>query len=319
MIYFFLGPDQFSKEQAIQQVQAKHGRSLERHPSGEVPRLDQLFGGDLFAAPAIHVLQDAFGAIIDIEALLEQGKQDNNILIWLEEKLDKRKKEVKTLLADARLDIKEFETPTGAALDTWIDAQAKKLGLSLSTSHRNLVRDRIVGPPVTGFGQEINYSLWDIYHELEKLSLWSGGEPLTDEAITSLIPESFDTPAWDIVNAIADKRTHDAFQYLQRFLNTDDGTDQKAKTIQLAALLSDQFRSIALVQAARREQIPDATILADIGWKSGRLFIMKKIAAKFDEVKILNVLQKLAHFDIEVKSTQTPAVTLLELIIAQAL
>ena len=300
-------------------MQAKHVRELVRHPSGEVPRLDQLFGSDLFATPSIHVVRDCFASITDLEALLEQGKSDNHVLVWLEEKLDKRKKEVKTLLADERLNIREFEVPAGSALDSWIDAQAKKLGLILSSPHRNIIRDRIVGPPSTGFGQEIHYSLWDIHHELEKLSLWSGGEPLTEEAITSLIPESFDTPAWDIINAIADKRTTDVFVHLQRFLDTSDGTDQKAKTIQLAALLSDQFRSIALVQAANREGIPDNKILEDIGWKSGRLFIMKKIAAKFDQVKVLSVLQKLAHFDIEVKSTQTPAVTLLELIIAQAL
>jgi DNA polymerase III delta subunit len=319
MIYLFLGSDDFSRERAIHVIAKQHQRDLVRHGSGELPSHAVLFGADLFAKPSLHVIQNCFSDAGAIEHVLEQGAKSDAHLIWIEEKLDKRKKEVKSLLSDKRIVVKEFVMPQGRELDDWISEQAKNVGLSLSKDLQNEVRDRIVGVSQGGFGQEISYSLWDIYNALEKLSLWSGGEPLTQEAIDALVPEQFDTPVWDIVNAIADKRTTDAFLHLQKFLQSNDSTDQKAKTIQLAALLSDQFRSIALVQAAGRESIPEAQIVADTGWKSGRLFILKKISAKFDPHKVLSTLQKFASFDVEVKSSQAPATTLLELIIAQAI
>jgi len=84
-------------------------------------------------------------------------------------------------------------------------------------------------------------------------------------------------------------------------------------------VLSEQFRSILLVLAAQAERVPDQKLLADTGWKSGRLFVVRKNAARFSPRSIMELLQKLSFLDTELKSTSTPPRVLLDLILAPLL
>jgi len=53
------------------------------------------------------------------------------------------------------------------------------------------------------------------------------------------------------------------------------------------------------------------------GWKSGRVYIMKKIASRFSSAKILETMKKLEALDEELKTSQTPPRVLLDMIVAQ--
>ena len=62
---------------------------------------------------------------------------------------------------------------------------------------------------------------------------------------------------------------------------------------------------------------PAYLYLTTTGWKSGRLFVMKKAALRFAPKKIMETLQKLSSLDEELKTSQTPPKVLLDLIISQ--
>jgi DNA polymerase III delta subunit len=93
--------------------------------------------------------------------------------------------------------------------------------------------------------------------------------------------------------------------------------DEKAKIIQLNSMLADQFRNILLVQDFVARRTPDTMILEQTTWKSGRLFIMKKLAAKFQPQQLISILDKLERLDVELKTTTMPGATILQLILAQ--
>jgi DNA polymerase III delta subunit len=95
------------------------------------------------------------------------------------------------------------------------------------------------------------------------------------------------------------------------------GADEKTAIIQLNALLSEQFRSIAVAQNFLEEGTSDEQALAQTSWKPGRLFIMKKTAGRFAQKKVLDFLKKLEHLDEELKTSSTPPRVLLDLIVAQ--
>ena len=58
-------------------------------------------------------------------------------------------------------------------------------------------------------------------------------------------------------------------------------------------------------------------MLEILGWKSGRLFIMSKVAARFSATSVLGLLAKLKALDEELKTGSVPPRVLLDLIITQ--
>jgi len=72
-----------------------------------------------------------------------------------------------------------------------------------------------------------------------------------------------------------------------------------------------------LVQDFLARRVPDQEILKQTAWKSGRLFVMKKLAGKFKPGQLISILDKLERLDIETKTTTTPGQTILQLILAQ--
>ncbi len=317
MIYLLLGNDDYTKHQFISSLAKRAGNDLLWYDAATMPAISELIAGDLFSKPAITVLSEALSKL-DLENFLDLGSRSANVIILVEPKLDKRKKETKELLKDARLTVQEFSLPEGRELEQWIDAEAAVLGITLDDKLKQQFLHRIIGEVSTNtFGSEPTYSLWQLHNELAKLASWSREGEVTAEAIEALVTENQDIQVWDIINAIADKQHKQIFELLNKFFTMSDGTDEKTKVIQLNALLAEQLRSIALVQAAQAAGVPDADVLTRSGWKSGRLFMVKKTAGKFSPRIVLSSLSKLASLDLELKSTSTPPQVLLNLIIAQ--
>jgi len=154
-------------------------------------------------------------------------------------------------------------------------------------------------------------------NELQKLIAYADGKPIDRGMVDVLVRKNTDVETWDIINALGDRNMKQAFLALEQFYANDTAGDDKAKTIQLNALLADQFRSILLAQDFVSQRAPDAVVLEKTGWKSGRLFVMKKLAGKFKPGQLLGALDKLERLDIELKSTTTPGQVILQLIAAQ--
>ena len=121
----------------------------------------------------------------------------------------------------------------------------------------------------------------------------------------------------EIANAIADNHRQEAMALVSRFLKQTAGADQKARTIQLCALLAEQFRNLAALQDFLARRVPETKILEATGWKPGRLFVLKKIVVRFPPDKIWQTLNKLEALDEELKTSSTPPRVLLDLILSQ--
>jgi DNA polymerase III delta subunit len=102
---------------------------------------------------------------------------------------------------------------------------------------------------------------------------------------------------------------------LEDYFATEVG-DDKANAIKVTALLADQFRSLLIVTDATARHLPDAAILEMTGWKSGRLFVMKKLSRNFATQQLKQALAKLENLDRELKTSTMPPHVVLDLIIA---
>jgi DNA polymerase III delta subunit len=121
----------------------------------------------------------------------------------------------------------------------------------------------------------------------------------------------------DIANAIAENNKQSALRLIGKFLNQQNQSEEKAAIIHLNALLAEQFRNIYMIQDFLSRKISEKDILEKTAWKTGRLFVIKKIASKFSPKKVMEFLNKLQFLDEELKTSSTPPKVLLDLIVSQ--
>ena len=125
--------------------------------------------------------------------------------------------------------------------------------------------------------------------------------------------------ALEIANALADGKKQLALDLMGKFLQGQNIGDEKSSIIQLNALLAEQFRNVCIIQNFLERGVKEEEILEKTGWKPGRLFIVKKIAKKFNFKKVVDFLAKLEALDTELKTSATPPKVLLDLVVAQLL
>ncbi len=324
MLTLLIGPDDFTKKEYVFQLAKKQQADLEffRNPAA-LPSLEELTQQNLFSKPKVFVLEGLVEKFASPDITVKLAKSKNEI-IFIEEKLDKRKANLKNLLADKNIAAKEFVLPHGKELDKWIGERAKFFGAKISLKAidalaKKLGRDEFKETRFGGKVAEVKeaFNLWQADSEIKKLADFSRGEEIREDAVEKLSFENFEVDALSIVNAIADGNKLESLNLLHGFLDTESGTDEKGSIIMLNALLAEQFRNVAMVQDFLQDRTPDAEILEKTSWKPGRLFIIKKVAGRFAQKKVMDFLGKLEHLDEELKTSSTPPKVLLDMIVAQ--
>jgi DNA polymerase III delta subunit len=326
MLTLLLGPDDFSKKEYITILAAKEKAQTQFFFDSEsLGSLQVLTDQDLFSKPKVFVLSGIFSKL-DFEQNLERLIKTPNKIFIVEEKLDKRSKFNKGLLSNKNVTSKEFQLPHGKELDKWILARISSLGGKISASAADLLAKKLGRDEAqeTKFGGKVVevkeiFNLFQVNSEIEKLIQLSGGKEIMEEDVENMVSENIEVDALDIANAIGDGDKNKAINLVQNFLKAQTGSEEKTGVIQLNALLAEQFRNVAIVQDFQNRSTSDSEILEKTSWKSGRLFVMKKIAAKFNQKKVLDFLNKLSALDEELKSSSTPPKVLLDLILAQLL
>ncbi len=323
MLSIYLGPDDFTKRQELAELAKKGSLEVQtfRGPQ-ELPNAQVFLEQNLFSKPKLFILEDVQPAVLD--SALGKIAQSPNHVVLCAPSVDKRVKVNKEILDNKAVTVKEFLLPHGKELDQWLIARARKAGATLSPKAadalaRALGRDSC---KETKFGGKVvsveeAFTLWQAESELQKLLAYADGGEITPDAVQALVETGVQADALEITNAIADSDKLKTIQLIQRFLKDNTSADEKGGIIQLNALLSEQFRNVAMIQDFVQRRVPEEEILAKTGWKSGRVFVMKKIAGRFPAARVIDALNKLEHLDEELKTSQTPPRVLLDLILVQ--
>ena len=322
MLYIFLGADDYTKKQEIKTLVKNKGADMVVYEKIEdLPQTQKLLETDLFSKPKVFVFESFMP---DIHRVLEKLIQSQNYIIISITALDKRKTENKSLLSNQLIIAQQFILPHGQALNKWIVNRVGELGGKIANPAveelaKRLGRDNFKETKFGGKVVEILevYSLWQADNEIKKLLSFAGGRQVEKIDVESLVNENWEIDAFEITNAIGEGRKLDVFNLMQKFILAEGVGEEKGAVIHLNALLSDQLRSLAMVQSFGQSKISDEEVLEKTGWKSGRLFIMKKLANKVQNKKIMETLPKLEALDEELKTTSTPPRVLLDMIVAQ--
>jgi DNA polymerase-3 subunit delta len=308
MIYLLLGKDSYTKKSFVQGLQASQPGVVKVElyaPESEQEIITQAAGQSLFSSKKILVIHGALQKL-DSVMLMENLKSSSDTIIFIEESLDKRKKETKALLANKHITVKEFGIPVGTDFQKWLIARAKELGLELQPQVVRHLAERLGDDG----RQDIDYDLWQAESELQKLADYASSESnkqITPTDIDLLVAESFDADVFRVTNAIADHKAAEAIHLLNDFIERVPGSDEKGKIINLAAILAEQFRGLYAFHSMLSRGAGDAEITQATGFTPGRVFVYKKLSRSFAPQKLLEALRKLEALDSELKSTSGPA------------
>ncbi len=130
---------------------------------------------------------------------------DSTIVILWESmepgKLEKNKL-FKAFKNEAKVHTYPFPVLIGSELSKWVTTRAQELGASF---------DRAA---LTSLVERVGSDLWQMNNEVLKLVAYAGGEIITREMVDSMVRASFEDQIFQLVDAVAQKKTTEAIRLL---------------------------------------------------------------------------------------------------------
>jgi DNA polymerase III delta subunit len=319
MLYLLHGSDDYSRSQYIHQLVSRTGLPRVDYSTENAPRsVDDLQVQDLFSGGQVIVLEGVAAKLLALDVIESLAKSANHI-VFVETDLDRRTKVAKDLLADKRVQSQEFAVPGPEQLPKWVSERARELGAKIDDAATRFLLQRLgYIDPVGGLTMALREpSLLRLSQELSKLATYAADKSITVEMVRELVTDDRQVLTLSIADSLGRKNRKELYELLEGYYSDSGSEDETSRTLALVGLLADQFRSQLLVKDAVERRVPENQILSQTGWKSGRLFVVKRLAGNFTNQQLRDALSKLESLDIELKSTTTPPRVVLELILAQ--
>ena len=158
------------------------------------------------------------------------------------------------------------------------------------------IRDSIVGNDLT-----------DLDHELEKLSLYFLGEPITEELIKEHVRGHKHFSVFRMTEALSRKELLPALEILDQQLQATP-----REHVRLFALILMQFRRLLIIHCMLSQFYKESEILAKISLPT---FLAKQVlgqAKNFSNLEMQNIYAELAKLDLRLKFKSSLAPLLLQ-------
>ncbi|HDS11837.1 MAG TPA: DNA polymerase III subunit delta [Candidatus Wirthbacteria bacterium] len=294
MLYLFHGENDFAIKQEVNQMRQS---LLDKDPQAGYYKLsaaDYSFAGlrellttaDLFSSSRLICLDDCLQEIKadEKEAVLKclSGLPSSMQVIFCAGKIDKRCKIVKFLISQAQ--VKVFDLLDKGRLVNWIKqrAQIKEVGID----------DQAVHLLTTYYGSD----LWSLDQELDKLSSYQTGKPISAEAVRKLCKSMAQPDLFGLIDAFLAGDKKKALQLLHE--NLISGMYPLA----ILKTLSTQLRQLICIKDVSQEGRIDQSQIA----KRFKIhpFVVRKFSAashKHDLSKLISLYTKIAQVDLGIK------------------
>ncbi len=313
MLTLLLGTNQTAKKKHIKAAAQQRDAEIEIVSESEgLAGLGSIFEPQLFGAPKIAVLENLWKKLNDedITKLLVLADDKSATVFVVEESLDKRKKINQEFLKNPKIIVAQLDAPIGTrSASEWIQNFAKEAGYKIDAKASMVLAQALL------IDEDSTLDVGRAETELAKLNAYAAGKNITTEMVNELIEKVAGVDIFELLNAIAAKNKQSALKILDQYFATE-AADEKSNAIKVSALLADQFRSLLIAADASQRNIPDAKVLEMTKWKSGRLFMMKKLCRNFSVKQLQQALRKLENLDRELKTGSMPPQVVLDLIIA---
>jgi len=255
----------------------------------------KLASGGLFSEKKLAILKSALQnkKMAESEALLEflkkhkkEEDKDLTLIFWEQEKLDKKNKLVKFLLANSNS--QEFTFISGGKLHGWIKEEIKaksggKVGILPAAVERLA---SFVGPE--------DLQLLDA--EMEKLVNYKGTGEISETDIDSMVKSRINTDIFKTIDALSGEDKSLAMEYLHNHLNAGDDP------FYLLSMYFFQFRNLLKVKPLLEKNIMEHEIAGKLKLHP---FVVKKSAMQgrnFSLARLTEIYKNLCELDYAAKT-----------------
>lgn len=239
-VYLLLGDDEERKARGVEKL--RRGRAVESFDASETTPeavVSACNSFSLFGDSTFVLLRnlDAWNAAqkAKIVEYLENPSPEAD-LVMLGKKLGAREK----LLAAVKKggEVHELQQPTGQALVRWLVGHAKKSGLDLPEDVARDLSDRCSGDKAR------------LVRETEKLSLYVGDRPATQQDVDALCPPDVQSNIFAFVDALALGDRRRALKLLEELAATGE------PPLRLTFMIRRQFNLVARARALSERGTP---------------------------------------------------------------
>jgi DNA polymerase-3 subunit delta len=182
-----------------------------------------------------------------------------------------------------KADVHEFRPPNPRAVPEWIRRRAQTLDLKLSGDALRLLADFV------------GNDLWVLSGELEKLSIFAAGRPVSEDDVRALVSAVRETSIFQLVDAIVEGRPAVAVRLLRQMFEQGGGPQY------VLSMIQRQLRHLAMARemldaGASGRRIGEALRLRD--------FAADKLlgqAPRYSAARLQSAFKRLLEADLEIK------------------
>ena len=205
------------------------------------------------------------------------------LLLFVEQKLDKRLSATKELLKIA--EVEECNSVIGNALRTWITKFTASLG--------GTVEPKAVEALIELLGEDQDL----LSQELQKLTLYAKGRPVTAGDVEELVMCSGERQVWGLMDLIGQRKEDEALKYIQRLMQQGESAQG------LWHIFLWMMSSLVPVASAVESGVTNPGAIAkQYGVSFGSARALLPIARKFSKEEIKNIVDQVIGFDIDLKT-----------------
>ncbi|ADJ26788.1 DNA polymerase III, delta subunit [Dehalogenimonas lykanthroporepellens BL-DC-9] len=331
MRYILAGPDDFSLKARLAEIKAGLGDPQMLETATSVLDGDRLNPNDLrlalntvpFLAPARLVIVSGLLARfkpsgesgskatkskkkpVDTESSLLKdlaaaimGSPPSTVLVLVENGAVKTNPLFKEIQSGVKLE--EFPQPSKPALKEWLGRRVTECG------------GHITPPAINLLAQYVGADLWTAAAEVEKLTLYAGNRPITEDDVRLLTGNSQEASIFNLVDAVFEQRPKDAMAALESLKSGGVSAGY------ILAMIARQLRLVIQVKdlKARKEKDTDIRRLLglthDFVWNKTVQQATRQTLPRFREI-----YRNLVETDIAVKTGKLDEITAIDLLVAE--
>lgn len=300
MIYLVYGADSYRAKEFIDSLKIPQKTTID-----DPVKLDDVFDNfqqaNLFETPELMIFRNLLGKV-EYKHLTRLDRKQHEVVFWEErEKVDRRRKTVKTLLKGA--EVREFPELKGHQVAKWIREETQDLGFPPASPAKRGGRGKIQDDAVKKLVELHGGNLWFIKNELDKLQAYVKSREekvITAEDVKKLATGSLEEDIFEFTDAVGERKSDQALRLFQNLLN------QHADEHYLLAMIVRQFR--LLIQAK------------DGSLANQHPFVIKKStqqAGNWEMEQLLDIYNQLTEIDHKVKTGRADLKTALTLLLAR--
>ena len=226
------------------------------------------------------------------------GSPPSTVLVLVENGAVKTNPLFKQIQSEIKLE--EFPLPSKPALKEWVGRRVVELG------------GHITPPAINLLVQYVGTDLWTAASEVEKLTLYAGDRPITEDDVKLLTGDSQEASIFNLVDAVLEQRPKDAMASLERL----KAGGASAGYIQ--AMIARQLRLVIQVKDLKARKEPDTEIRQLVGLSND--FVWNKTvkqAAGQTLSRFREIYRNLVETDVAIKTGKLEEMTAVDLLIAE--